>query len=459
MPVFNNAVEVLRHLKRVITNSVGYTAKEAGFPNNTPNATKSTSSTTSLFPLKITDKERKEKYERGIGGAIVDKIIDDALKNGFVVNKIDTPEEPDRALTKKLTKVYNEKILTELDKALKRSRLYGYSFLLLGSKDGQDLNTPLTNKGATLDYIKAIPRTWVDDITYKKDDDGYKLIPEEVESIKLNPGMFGKSITIHASRLIMIINQGLEESDTPGCSVLDRPFNIITVIDHMLWSAGQTMWRVGGGLLGIDMPPDATPDDRDAALDSIGDINAKTVLAFPDGYKANVLNTASAVLNPAPYFESAIVQLAGVTEYPKTILYGLSTGAVTGSQLDRSTYYSKVVTRQSWISGFLVRILKGFMNGGGELKDEWELTWNSPYELTEKEKLEMKKLQSEIDYKRVNTYTETPDEIRARDGRQALTHEQLSLLKFMQTKAKEGTEPGVSYKGEPRKAETTITHL
>jgi hypothetical protein len=177
----------------------------------------------------------------------------------------------------------------------------------------------LTNKGATLDYIKAIPRTWVDDITYKKDDDGYKLIPEEVENIKLNPGMFGKSVTIHASRLIMMINQGLEESDTPGCSVLDRPFNTITVIDHMLWSAGQTMWRVGGGLLGIDMPPDATPDDRNAALDSLGDINAKTVLAFPDGYKANVLNTASAVLNPAPYFESAIVQLAGVTEYPKTI--------------------------------------------------------------------------------------------------------------------------------------------
>jgi len=105
----------------------------------------------------------------------------------------------------------------------------------------------------------------------------------------------------------------------------------------MLWSAGQTMWRVGGGLLGLDLPPDATPEDRDAALDSLGDINAKTVLAFPDGYKANVLNTASAVLNPALYFESAIVQLAGVTEYPKAILYGLATGAVTGSQLDRST--------------------------------------------------------------------------------------------------------------------------
>ena len=458
MPVFNNADDLVKHvITKTWNNGVTYTPKEAGFPNNTPNASKKKTATTSLFAIKITDEDRREKYERGIGGAIVDKIIDDALKNGFVINKLDTPEEPDKALTKRLTRVYKEKIEVELDKALKWARLYGYNFLLMGRKDGQDLSTAFSNKGAKLEYIKAIPRNWIEEIVYKKDDAGYKVIPEEVEKVTLNPGMFGKNTAIHASRLMMIINSGLEEDDTPGCSVLDRPFNIISVIDHMLWSAGQTMWRVGGGLLGLDLPPDATPEDRDAALDSLGDINAKTVLAFPDGYKANVLNTASAVLNPAPYFESAIVQLAGVTEYPKSILFGLATGEVTGSQLDRSTYYSKVVVRQNWISNFLLELLKGFMNG--ELTDEWELTWNSPYELTEKEKLEMKKLQSEIDYNRVNTYTETPDEIRAREGRAKLSQEQLDLLKFVQTKVKAGAEAGGSYQSEPRKAETTVGHL
>ncbi len=458
MPVFNNAEDLVKHvITKTWNNGVTYTPKEAGFPNNTPNAAKKKTAMTSLFAIKITDDDRREKYERGIGGAIVDKIIDDALKNGFAINKLDTPQEPDKALTKRLARIFKEKIEMELDKVLKWARLYGYNFLLMGRKDGQELSTAFSNKSAKLEYIKAIPRNWIDEIVYKKDDNGYKVIPEEVEKVTLNPGMFGKNTAIHASRLMMIVNPGLEEGDRPGCSVLDRPFNVITVIDHMLWSAGQTMWRVGGGLLGLDLPPDATPDDRDAALDSLGDINAKTVLVFPDGYKANVLNTASAALNPAPYFESAIVQLAGITEYPKSILYGLSTGAVTGSQLDRSTYYSKVVVKQNWISGFLVDLLKGFANG--ELAGEWELVWNSPYELTEKEKLEMKKLQSEIDYNRVNTYTETPDEIRAREGRAKLSHEQLDLLKFVQTKVKAGAEAGISYQGEPRKAETTITHL
>ncbi len=459
MAVFTSPEDLVNHvISKTWNDAPGYTPRRAGFPDNTPNASKSSSLTNRLFAERITDADRKEKYERGIGGAIVDKIIDDALKNGFKINRLSTPEEPDNETTKRYMKVYEERIASELEKALKRARLYGRSFLLIGRKDGKELSTPLANKNAKIDYIYAIPKNWINDVVYKKDGSGYKLIPEELEKITLNPGMFRNNAGIHASRLMVIINPGLGEDDMPGCSVLDRPFNIITVIDHLLWSAGQTMWRLGGGLLGLDLPPDATPEDRDEALDSLGDINAKTVLAFPDGYKANVLNTASSALNPAPYFESAIVQLAGVTEYPKSILYGLATGAVTGSQLDRSTYYSKVVVKQNWISNFLAGLLKGFV--GGEEGGEWELVWNSPYELTEKEKLEIKKMQSEIDYNEVNSYTRTPDEIRAREGREALTHEQMTLLKFVQTKVKEPGAPEAEHPSrDPREAPTTITHL
>jgi hypothetical protein len=115
------------------------------------------------------------------------------------------------------------------------------------------------------------------------------------------------------------------------------------------------------------------------------------------------------------------------------------------------------VIKQNWISNFLVELLKGFTNG--DLKNEWELTWNSPYELTEKEKLEIRKIQSEIDYNKVNSYIETPDEIRTRDGHPSLTQEQLTLLKFVQTKGKEGTAPGAAHQSrEPREALSTIVH-
>jgi hypothetical protein len=91
---------------------------------------------------------------------------------------------------------------------------------------------------------------------------------------------------------------------------------------------------------------------------------------------------------------------------------------------------------------YLVELLKGYTNG--DLKRMGADLEQFPYELTKKEKLEMKKMQSEIDYNKVNSYIEAPDEIRTRDGRPALTQEQLALLKFMQEKIKEGTVPGYS---------------
>jgi hypothetical protein len=310
----------------------------------------------------------------------------------------------------------------------------------------------------------AIPETWVQDVVYETaDKGGFVTLPLKIKQFRLMVDKFGESALIDVSRVIVIENPGLQEywgnrqnSWGIGVSALDRPYNIITIVDNMLWSAGQTMWRVGGGLLGIDMPPDANEEDREAALDSLGDINAKTVLAFPDGYKANILNTASAVLNPAPYFEKMMEQLAGVTEYPKTILYGLSTGAVTGSQLDRSTYYSKVVTKQNAISGILKTVL---MRLSGDM-GEWSIRWNSPYEMTEAERLGAMKLQAQIDTEKVKSFTRTPDEIRARDGLPKLTTEQTTLLQAIQKAASTPTPVGTTRTARPTEADpqTKITN-
>jgi len=96
MAVFNNTDDMVKHvMTKTWNNGVSYTPKELGFPNNTPNASKKKTASNSLFAVKITDTDRREKYERGVGGAIVDKIIDDALKNGheyFFIYITPTPQ-------------------------------------------------------------------------------------------------------------------------------------------------------------------------------------------------------------------------------------------------------------------------------------------------------------------------------------------------------------------------------
>jgi phage-related protein (TIGR01555 family) len=456
MAVFKDAQELKKHVMEKLWNdSAVCTAQKSDFPNSTPMANRRKSATNTLFTETITDANRKKMYDRGIGGPIVDKLIDDALKNGFVIDKFLTKEEPDRELTEKLVQLYESKVRAEFDKAWKWSRLYGFSVLLLGIKDNKELNEP-ADSTSKVEYIIAIPETWVQDVVYETaDKDSFVTFPLKIKQFRLLTDRFGTSALIDVSRVIIIENPGLQEywGDRQnrwgiGVSALDRPYNIITIVENMLWSAGQTMWRVGGGLLGIDMPPDANEEDREAALDSLGDINAKTVLAFPDGYKANILNTASAVLNPAPYFEKMMEQLAGVTEYPKTILYGLSTGAVTGSQLDRSTYYSKIVAKQNAISGVLKTVLMRLSGDTGE----WSIRWNSPYEMTEAERLGALKLQAQIDTEKVKSFTRTPDEIRERDGLPKLTAEQTTLLQIIH-KASSTPEPmGTAKSSRPTEA-------
>lgn len=417
-------------LRSAANDSVSYeNTKRTGYPYNTPNTSRSRTARDTLFEAVITDAMRETKYMRGIAGPIVDKVIDDALKNRFYINKPSTPEEPDREKTNKFLTVYQDKVKDELDKALKLARLHGYSLLLLGIRDGRQLNEPAGGRAGTpIEYIQTIPKTWVEKIVYETDNWGNKLFPAKIKSYKLRQDKFEKGTSLHTSRVILVENHGLNLGDEIGVSAIDRPFNIISVVDHMIWSTGQTMWRYSGGLLSILMPPDSNPDDQQTVLDMVGDVNAKTVLTFPDGYKPDILGMASAALNPGPYFDKMMEQLAGATEYPKTILYGLSTGAVTGSQLDRSTYYSKVVVKQNWITGILTAILERF------LPDEkgWTIVWNSPYEQTDKEKLEDLKLQAQTDERKILSFTRTPDELRERDGLPKLTADQIALLQLVQ---------------------------
>src|SRR5450759_3082678 len=172
MAVFKDAEELKKHVMEKLWNdSAVRTAENSGFPNSTPMANRRKSATNTLFTETITDANRKKMYDRGIGGPIVDKLIDDALKNGFVIDKFLTKEDPDRELTEKLVQLYESRVRAEFDKAWKWSRLYGFSVLLLGIKDNKELNEP-ADSTSKVEYIMAISETWVQDVVYEKADKG-----------------------------------------------------------------------------------------------------------------------------------------------------------------------------------------------------------------------------------------------------------------------------------------------
>jgi len=397
---------VIRFIKDALSNA----ASKIGFPWNTPSPNLTSSSSTTLFQESISDADREHFYRRSIGKRIVDKIVDDAIKAGFVIDKRGTPENPDKKLTEKAYAIFS-KHSEIFAKAWKLARLYGYSFILLGFKDGRSLATPAS--AGKLEYTLAIPKTWID--TIEESD----TLPSEIKYIEITTSA-GEQKRIHASRLIYIENADLippsQGSTERGRSVLDAPFDLLTVLEHHNWCSGQAMWRYGAGLLAITVPEGDDPQD---ALDAIGDPCAKTVIAFPDGYDYNFLGAQSKALNPKPYFEQIITQLSGLTEYPKSILWGLSTGAVTGSELDRLNYADSVESLQN----HMTQSLRQLLIAGGMPQGDWEIRWNSPLLVSDTEKLEQEKLRAEVDKLKIESGVRTPDEIRERDGLRRSKHD------------------------------------
>jgi len=379
-----------------------------GYPWNTPTSKDITSASTSLFQEEITDQDRLHHYNRGIGGTIVDKIVDDALKPGFVVDRPGTAENPDKQLTRKAQSVFNRHHET-LARAWKLARLYGYSFILLGFRDSRPLDSKHSWGEGKLDYTLAIPKPWVQSI---QETDS---LPGGIEHIEIIT-QSGAVKQIHSSRLIYIENRGLTPppagSTDRGQSVLDRPFDQLTVLEHHNWGGGQAVWRYGAGIL-IDIVPET--DSPQEVVDAIGDPCAKTILAFPDGHQPSFIGPGGKALNPKPYFDQIITQLSGLTEYPRSILWGLSTGAVTGSELDRLNYADNTIAMQKRMTPSVRRLISEAIPIQDD-QDKWEVHWNSPIITSTKEHLEEEKLRAEIDRIHVETGLRYTWELRERDG-------------------------------------------
>jgi hypothetical protein len=84
---------------------------------------------------------------------------------------------------------------------------------------------------------------------------------------------------------------------------------------------------------------------------------------------------------------------------------------------------------------------------------EWSIRWNSPYEMTEAERLGALKLQAQIDTEKVKSFTRTPDEIRERDGLPKLTTEQTTLLQIIQKASSTPAPTGTARSSRPTEAD------
>jgi SPP1 gp7 family putative phage head morphogenesis protein len=219
--------------------------------------------------------------------------------------------------------------------AYKNAWVSGSSLIFIGYKDGEDYSKPAnTNSQITSFYV--IPRAWVAQDKYHdgKVEDFYKIYEAS-----------GQTFQVHESRLIRFTR------DETALSALEPAYNPLFVTDNILWSVGQTIWRVGQGFphITIKDPEIIDGENEVETLKKTGvlrDINSESGFISDERYGFEFKGAGGVAIKPKEYYDVALTEASMALEIPKQIMEGTNAGAVTGPETNLRDYYSDISSKQ-----------------------------------------------------------------------------------------------------------------
>lgn len=364
-----------------------------GFPWSKPAEPTTKATSSSGFSETITDTDREGMFERNqTAHAIIADVATDSVTDFNCTLDDEVLEE----FTVSVKTIFQTFISKSLIHAYLSTRLYGYSGILMGYADGDNLENEASGTSEII-YLQAIPKTWIKEVVKKKDKNGNITLPVEIDHYSVDIG--GKTQNIHATRLIHLTNFSLKEENLEGESNLDCIFDDLTILKSMTWGTGQAVWRHGGGLNVFTAPEDSS--DEQAQINAIADIttniNVMTSLAMPAGTK--LLSPANNTLNPKEYFDACLAMISIGSRIPISILRGSVAGSLTASEKDRKDYYELLNNIQKeHLTPALTKILKCFQASGQLQPSEQEfiIDWErTPIWMLEEQR--GKKLQAETE--------------------------------------------------------------
>jgi hypothetical protein len=343
-----------------------------GFPWSAPAKPSARSTTSNGFveTAAITDANLKEMFRRN---QAAHTIIDDVAKDAVPDIEFRSPEDKElEAWNAEARTIFEKFILQPTIRAIFFTRLYGYCGILIGYADGKDMAEPVSGT-PQIQYLQAIPKPWVSNISAKKDEDGNLTLPKELDYYELN--ISNKTKKIDASRMVHIQNQSADEESMTGESSLICLFDILTSLKSMDWGAGQAMWRHGGGMTVFIAPDSADPQTQIDAIDEVtADINAMTVLTMPPG--TEVITGATGALNPSNYYTVAMEQISVGSRIPVSILRGSVAGALSASEKDRKDYQELLhEIQKTQITPAVRELLQKFQASGQLSEQEFIINW------------------------------------------------------------------------------------
>lgn len=284
-----------------------------------------------LWKQNLTNDDFVDCYKRkGIGFRVLNKESNLMFKNGYVLNN-------DSAQT--AIKAFN--INTIMKYALKNAQISGYSLIYIGYNDEGNYEDPVEGN-PQIDYFYVIPRAWVEQDIYARES-------TDRENYHLKQSS-GKILKVHKSRFIRVKN------DEDEIGRFTPAYNSMQVLDHVLWSIGESMYRYGSGfpVLSVNrandvvVGKDGTKKRRgDLYTNAMKDVSSMTYFVKDKDDDLEFQGANGKALNPAEYYDKAFQQVSVDLDVPVDILKGVAAGAVTGSETNLVEYYGDLASKQN----------------------------------------------------------------------------------------------------------------
>jgi phage-related protein (TIGR01555 family) len=335
----------------------------------------------------------------GLGNQIVSIAADDMTRKW-----IDVPADTEGKI---LDKLHQLDAKSKFNEALKWMRLYGGSVIVVGYKDGGKLDEPLNpSRIQDIEWIRTYSREQVYMIQMSLIGDPNDPNFGEPEYFEIQP-RYGQQFKVHRSRCLvfkgMLVPQYAKDDNWNqywGMSVLqpvwDRLSNLGAAeqgISNIIleFIIGKYKLTNLSKLLAEGKESDVI---RRMTLINMGKsiINA-VLLDEKEDYTRDSANVGGL----SDILDRLMIFVAGVTGYPVTKLFGRSpAGENATGESDMRNYYDKIASAQENKLQNPLQVLVNAIAGFSAVSDP-VLVFNPLYQPTQKEILEMRKLQAETD--------------------------------------------------------------
>lgn len=346
----------------------------------------------------------------------VEVIPEDCFRKGVEI-KIDD----DNDVKKILGKIETIKAISEFEKASNLGRIYGGALLILGINDGALPEKPLNvNKIKSVDFIYAVDRWKIN--VFKKYDDPLKPKYNQPELYSIT-NKLGQIFKIHESRTLRFNGDWLPDNlldqndgwcDSIYVAILDSLKQYASCMDN-----GATLFQdFVTKVLKLPNLMELVQRGKtgDQALDKrINYANSKMAnfnIALI-GENEELTKIASSVAGLKELMDLYIEAVCGCIKTPRTRIFGQQLGVLAGATEQTRNYYDMVA---SWANKNVKDQMETFLRyiiiaELGKEPEDWSWSFPPLWQDTQKEILDQRKVQADIDAIYISNQVVTPEEV------------------------------------------------